>query len=274
MQPPETEIEPSHLDYLGFRLLQPSAALRPYVRSYWYFRSPAPLVVPREEYMHPRGGYGIAFNFGDTLRLDTQPIREPVFLDGTNTVSRKMGFQGAVEVLGVNFHVGEAFPFLAVPLVELRDEITLLDTLDTPSLMVLYGRLYEAKALAERVALIEQWLLDRLALGKARSPIIPATLAALRHNDGQIAIPSLADTFAISQRQLERLYQMQVGMTPKHYARLLRVEAARLALKNLNQKSTTDLAVDLGFYDQSHFIREFSAVIGMTPYRYLARKRG
>ena len=60
-------------------------------------------------------------------------------------------------------------------------------------------------------------------------------------------------------------------MTPKHYSTLLRVETARLALKQINGQSNTDLAVDLGFYDQSHFIHEFSAVVGMTPYSYMQR---
>jgi AraC-like DNA-binding protein len=66
---------------------------------------------------------------------------------------------------------------------------------------------------------------------------------------------------------------MQVGMSPKQYARLLRVETARLALKRMRAPSTTYLAAELGFYDQAHFIREFSAVVGMTPYAYLKRSR-
>ncbi|MBV9789603.1 MAG: AraC family transcriptional regulator, partial [Chloroflexi bacterium] len=69
----------------------------------------------------------------------------------------------------------------------------------------------------------------------------------------------------------ERLYQCQVGMSPKQYTQLLRVEKARLALKRMRQASTLNLAMELGFYDQPHFIREFSAVVGMTPYAYMKR---
>jgi transcriptional regulator GlxA family with amidase domain len=75
-----------------------------------------------------------------------------------------------------------------------------------------------------------------------------------------------------SQRQLERLYQNQVGISPKQYSQLLRVETARLVLGQMNKSSTANLAAELGFYDQSHFIREFSAVIGLTPYAYMKRK--
>src|SRR5260221_299141 len=110
------------LAYLGFQLIPPGPALRSYVRSYWYFRRETPLLAYQEEYMHPQGGFGIVFNFGDRLRLDGQALAEPIFLDGTNTVSRKMGFSGHIEQLGVSFCVGGAYPFLAVPLAELLNE--------------------------------------------------------------------------------------------------------------------------------------------------------
>ncbi len=262
----------AQLAYLGFQLVRPGRLLRPYVRSYWHFRRETPLLTYHEEYMHPGGGFGIVFNFGDKLWLDAQPVTEPVFLDGTNTVSRRLGFLGHVEVMGIRFFEGGAYPFLGIPLHELRNELILLDALDRPGLLRLQARLHEAPSLPARINLIEEWLIDRLALGKERNALIPASLAMLRQGGGHTPIPELARELAISQRQLERLYQSQVGMSPKQYARLLRIDAARLALKHLNEHTTTRLAAELGFYDQSHFIREFSAVIGMTPYTYMRRK--
>jgi AraC-like DNA-binding protein len=256
---------------LGFQRIPPHALLSAYVRHYWTFRRDSPLLAYREAYMHPRGGYGMVFNFGDRLSLDGQVLADPVFLDGSNTVSRKMGFLGRIELMGVSFWEGGAYPFLGVPLVELRDETALLDVLDRPGLMQLYERLAETGSLPGRIQVLNEWLLGRLALGKARALLIPASLAILR--GGVLTIPELAQNLAISQRQLERLYQVQVGMSPKHYAQLARVENARLNLKRMSEQSTTRLAVELGFYDQAHFIREFRAVVGMTPYRYMQRSR-
>jgi AraC-like DNA-binding protein len=225
-----------------------------------------------EEYMHPTGGFGIIFNFGDTLRLDSQPVTEPVFLDGVNTVSRKLGFGGHVELMGVRFHEGGAYPFLGVPLNELRNEMALLDALERPDLLALHARLHEAQSLPARVHLLEEWLIGRLFLGKERNEIIPASLKMLLEAGGHRPIPELAQKLAISQRQLERLYQSQVGMSPKQYSQLLRVETARLTLKQMKGQTTTMLAAELGYYDQSHFIREFGAIIGITPYVYMKRK--
>jgi AraC-like DNA-binding protein len=263
----------SQLAYLGFQLVPPSPLLRPYVGSYWYFRRETALTTYREEYMHPRGGFGLIFNLGDPLRLDTQPITAPVFLDGANTVSRRLGFFGQVELIGVRFQEGGAYPFLGLPLKELRNATTLLEALDEAELLRLQQRLVEARSLSARINLMEEWLLGRLAQGKERQALIPASLARLRGSQGRLPISRLAQEFAISQRQLERLYQNQVGLSPKQYAQLLRVETARLALKQKQVASTTHLAAELGFSDQSHFIREFSAVVGLTPYAYLKRHR-
>lgn len=261
------------LDYLGFRMIEPCQLLRPFIRSFWYFRREAPLTTFHEEFMHPTGGWGIVLNLGDGLYLDNEPVADPIFLDGANTISRKMGFFGRVELLGIRFYEGGAYPFLGLPLNHLKNEISLLDSLATLNLVGLHARLYESPSLASRINLLETWLLRLLARGKERSPLIPYSLTLLRSGSGQASIPTIAQKLAVSQRHLERLYQSQVGMSPKQYARLLRVESARLALKQGAHHTITELAVELGFYDQPHFIREFRAVVGMTPSAYLKRRQ-
>lgn len=260
------------LAYLGFQRVVPAPVLRPYIRSYWYFCSKKSLTSYQEEYMHPTGGFGIVFNFADPVLLDRHTIKETVFLDGANTISRKMGFQGHIELLGIRFYEGGAFPFFAMPLTELRNEIAILEALARPALLDLHERMYDASSLSARITILEQWLMKRLFNGQKRHPLIPASLVKLR-TGCKLSIPDLAQELAISQRQLDRLYRSQVGMSPQKYVQLQRVETARLALKELYHRSTTELAHELGFYDQSHFIREFKAVIGMTPYQYLKRSQ-
>lgn len=85
-------------------------------------------------------------------------------------------------------------------------------------------------------------------------------------------MPTLSERYGISQRQLERLYQTQAGMSPKQSARLSRIEAARSALKNLGDRSLTNLALDLGYYGQPHFIHEFNAGMGISPLAHARRQ--
>ncbi|MFN8530131.1 MAG: helix-turn-helix transcriptional regulator [Anaerolineae bacterium] len=263
---------------LGFHLITPDRRLHPYISALWIFRRETPLQTIREEAMHPTGGFGLLFNLGDALLLDTVPLSTSVYLDGVNTRSRRLYFSGHIDLIGIRFREGGAYPFFGVPLVELQNEHHVLDALREPSLVRLHARLWETPSQAARVAMLEGWLLERLAVGLTRSAIIPESLArlrsqitGLREGDPRLTMPKLAETLAISQRQLEQLYRTQVGITPMEYARLQRVEMARLALKDQKQ-SNTRLAADLGYHDQAHFIRDFSAVIGLTPHAYMLRK--
>ncbi len=265
---------------LGFQLVAPGPVLRPYVREYWSFRADSVQPAYREEFMHPTGGFGLVFNLGDELYLDARPVAAPVFLDGATTRSRRMGFVGHVEVIGIRFHAGGAYPFLAVPLIELQNALNVLELRNDAFLIQLHSRLHETPSLAGRIGLMEEWLVRQLSAGVARSQLIPASLLRLRReievlgqHSGRVSIPKIADDLAISQRQLEHLYRSQVGMTPLQYVRLQRIERARLALSESRQ-SNTHLAAALGFYDQAHFIRDFQSVIGVTPYAYMRRKHG
>jgi AraC-like DNA-binding protein len=268
------------LAYLGFRLIHPHSLLRPYVGDYWSLRREIALPVYHEEYMHPSGGFGIVFNFGDQVYLDTLPITTPVFLDGANTRSRRVGFLGHVEMLGIRFHEGGAFPFLGMPLIELQDEPDMVEPRISASLLDLYDRLRATTTFSARICLIESWLMQRLIGGATLSALIPASLkmlreeiALLRHGNRMSSIATLANDLAISPRQLEHLYRNQVGIAPLQYLRLQRVQLARLALIQKKQ-SNARLAAALGFYDQPHFIREFRSVIGVTPHAYMRRKHG
>jgi AraC-like DNA-binding protein len=205
--------------------------------------------------------------------VDTQTVKAGVFLDGVNTVSRRLGFAGRVEQLGIRFHEGGAYPFLGIPLSEVRNEINLEGRVRDDNLLRLHARAYEESSQKKRINLLEDWLIERLSHGKKRSALIPASIRLLRENAGRLPIAELARELTISQRQLERLYQSEVGMTPKQYARLLRVENARQALKKIKHCTMTRLGANLGYYDQSHFIREFRSVIGITPYAYWKRSR-
>jgi AraC-like DNA-binding protein len=261
---PLSELE-KRLSYLGFRIIPPSPALRPYVESYWLMESQSPLRDYREEFMHPQGGYGIIFNLGDVPLLDKQVLEAPVFLDGANNQSRKMAFIGKVALLGIRFKVGGAYPFLGIPLAELSNQTALMEILGEAAVMPLYEAIANVP-LREQIRLIEAWLLQRLARGKDADRLVWDSLALIRR--GVPSMDALSNRLNMSQRQIERLYQLQVGLSPKYYSRLLRIDAARRALKEPTH-SLTDLGLSLGFYDQSHFIREFKTVIGMTPSAYV-----
>lgn len=79
-------------------------------------------------------------------------------------------------------------------------------------------------------------------------------------------IGDLAATLGLSQDRLEKRFRRLVGTTPRQLATLLRLRralASHRAGKNLSQVS-----IESGYFDQSHFIRDFRAVTGESPRRF------
>lgn len=259
----------ARLSYLGFQLIQPSLPLRPFISAYWLMRREALAGDYHEEFMHALGGFGLVLNFGDEVQLNGERLREPIFLDGANSQSRRMGFSGRTSLLGIRFREGAAYPFFGIPLAELNNQTALIEILGEESFMPLYESL-AGLPLAEKIARIEGWLQARLAIGKGHNHLVWEALRQIK--SGLPSMEALALEINVGQRQLERLFQQQVGLSPKHYARLLRIEAARKQLKQ-PVNSLTELGLSLGFYDQSHFIREFKAVVGLTPSAYILHSR-
>lgn len=260
----------TQLNYLGFRRFPPSPALKPYVQCYWLIQRDDELTDFHEEFWHSSGGFGMVFNWGDDLYTDGVPLPSRHFIGG-NTASQKLGLHGKIEAIGVRFQAGGAYPFWKIPLYELMNGHYAVDLVGNAAMRSQFRRIEDAGTAQARIGLIETWLMRQLADVDERLALIHSSLGWIRQSKGQLAIPSLAERLYISQRQLERLYKTHVGISPKKYARLLRVEQARIAIKRDPMSSATDIGNATGFYDQAHFIREFKAIIGMTPNDYAVR---
>ncbi len=77
-------------------------------------------------------------------------------------------------------------------------------------------------------------------------------------------VPAVARYVGVSSRQLERMFHSELGMGPAAFQRRLRLEYGRWLLDNSSRK-ITDVAIDAGFSDSSHFAREFKTVFGSSP---------
>lgn len=107
-------------------------------------------------------------------------------------------------------------------------------------------------------------LLDARSLTGAEQAVLPLLCA------GQTSVARLAQQAHYSQRQLSRLFLDCMGMGAKTYLRLCRINQILQQLPR-SGLSLTRLAADAGYYDQSHFIRDFKSVCGLSPGAYLKR---
>lgn len=265
-----SEQDSPQLEYLGFQLRKPSPLLQAFVQDYWFIRSRNSSSY-REEFLHPNGGLGTIFNFGDEFFLDDEPIALASVLDGTNSFSRRLNFKGDVYAIGIRFKPSGAYPFFRMPIYEIVDNPYDLTELHINTAKELMEQLYHASYIVEQVRLLDNWLLQLLNENRLVASTVHGAIGLIRQSNGQGFMSDIGDTIGLSTRQLQRQYKENVGISPKQHAKILRVEFARSAIKNLGELPLSHVAHHAGYYDQSHFIREFKSIVGMTPSAYHIR---
>lgn len=258
------------LAHIGYRRVEPGVELREFIDCYWFIEASCRHAAGYNQFLHPDGGLGLFFNYGDTLAFNGQQKDAGAYLDGTNTRSISLGLNGNISAVGIRFKPAGASVFFNLPLTEFKDQQLDLTDVNMQYFSQLYEVLPTQSKLSEKVTTIEQILMQSRLRDKYIAPQMHNAIGALKRSQGRVAVTELARHIDIGQRKLERLFQTQLGMRPGELARALRVRAARSQLKQTDIE-LAEIAYRLGFYDQAHFSKSFKTVVGLTPGAYRLR---
>ncbi len=171
-----------------------------------------------------------------------------------------LSHQGAAGVAAIRLRPAAGSALTGCTAVELAGQFTDLDAV-LGSTEELRERLALAEDDAARVALLESWLAGHVRREPARA--LTAAVAAILRSPAEADLASLASQVGISVRQLERRFAAEVGLSPKTFARMARLQMA-LSLISAGQP-LSDVAVASGYYDQSHMTRDFMHLAETSP---------
>jgi AraC-like DNA-binding protein len=163
----------------------------------------------------------------------------------------------------VFFKEGAAVSFFREPIHELFRESVALDHFMLRSeLLILEEKLQASKTDAEKITLVEQFLISKMN-STLPDPLVVSAISMIYKSRGNIRIKELLAELHISQSAFEKRFRQVVGASPKKFASIVRFKnTIRVYDRN---KSLTDLGYEAGFYDQSHFIKEFKHFTGDSP---------
>jgi AraC-like DNA-binding protein len=174
-------------------------------------------------------------------------------------------------VLGVNFRPGGAFPFLGIPAGELQNGQASLEVLWGSRGRRLRELLLEAPTVAGRFAIVEQALRAQITRPLARHPAVAFALRGFE----SVTAPTVGEVTrqtGLSRRRFIEVFRDQVGLAPKVYWRLQRFRHVLQRVHRAPRVGWADLALECGYYDQAHLIRDFRAFSGLSPSAYLVRR--
>jgi AraC-like DNA-binding protein len=177
-------------------------------------------------------------------------------------------------IVGVHFKAGGAYPFFRLPAGELRDQHIALDDLWGNRAREVRERLLAAPNPDQKLRVMECCLLEQMARPLERNPAVGFALATFRGAPLGCSVGKVTEKIGYSQRHFIAMFNDEVGLTPKVYFRIERFQKLLRRIHTAPAASIdwTEVALDCGYFDQAHFIRDFRAFSGLSPTAYLQQR--
>ena len=263
---------------MHFRQFAPSPALKAVVECLWTLESDGPAAGEIEPVL-PDGCPELIIHFGDRferLHADgTVERQSDLLFAGQLTNQITLRPTGAVATLGVRFHPGSAAAILHMPQQPLQGTTLGMDVLDRRFSRKLAAVRDGSRAPADAVDRIQHFLCARIDARWLDSRVL-AAVAMIRRQHGAVAIDAVANHTEMTRRHLERRFDSLVGISPKRLARIVRFQRALRMLQARPERpgvasSGAATALECGYADQPHFIRDFAELAGCAPGGHLLR---
>jgi AraC-like DNA-binding protein len=241
----------------GLTRYWPSAGLAPFVEHYWVVRWDLDAPRVAETVPHP------------SIHLVLGPGDDEVVGVMRRKFSRTL--EGRGRVLGTKFRPGAFRPFVGHPVSALTDRRVPVAEVFGAAARGLGERALGHPADLEAIAVVESFLQARGALPDAAMDLAGRVAARIADDRSLTRVDRLAHEFHTTVRALQRLFGEYVGVGPKWVIQRYRLLDAVERLAAGQEVDWADLALDLGYADQAHFIRDFRRLVGRSPADYARR---
>lgn len=264
-----------------YETLKPTESLEPFVNCFWYLASPKKSEVASPEIVLPDGRTELIVHFGDFFsKSDHDPNtgggrfqrQEMVLMSGQLTERIWLQSSGEVGVVSARFEPAGAARFFRLPYEKMVDQILDFEKIEPSLTATLQEHVSQAKTPKEKMQVLESMLTERLQSQKDSQEDIFVRQACryIMDSGGEYSVQEIVKLIGYSERQLERKFKKQVGISLKTLSRIARFQKFITLSKSKEYSSLADAAMFCGYYDQSHFIRDFTQFSGVSPLHYLS----
>jgi AraC-like DNA-binding protein len=258
-----------------YRIHRPAPPLSRYVEFFWFFEGLFPDYAT--ERVLPQGCFELVIDLRETPRKwfsdegrDEWREYRGGWLSGTHGKYLVIDVLPNSSMIGAHFRLGGAAAFLPFASNLLTDRVEHLEDIWGSSSLEIRETLLNLATPERKFAALEAFLLQKLrARGGDR---LDGALAQLFSNPNLHSIAQLAQESGISHKQFIAQFRGRVGLTPKHFCRIRRFQSALSEIERSRRVNWAGLAAETGYYDQAHFIRDFTGFSGLKPSSYLTAR--
>jgi len=213
----------------------------------------------------------VMFNLGDDgpqRLINGSLVSEPsVQLWGQTISPFTFTSVGKHAMLGVRFFAHTAACFFDEPVATFNDLMMNFNDVTGPAGRQLYANLRETRSLAQQIALLENFLLVRLthrAPKLAKQQLMQSIVQDMNRPDFLENINTVAARYGLSSRYLQKIFIAYSGLSPALFFKIMRFQKGLQEVSERRLPLTT-IAYRCGYYDQSHFIKDFKQFTGVSP---------
>lgn len=255
----------------------PKEPLRSFVKSIFYYSEYCG--NSKYEIILPDGEPQLVITLDDSIRRVKTNIQDNAsFIELKKSwlkgiFSKPVMFESEQDsaVLCIQFEPFGLSRLLGIPAIEHLESFVPSDLTFGSSINTLREQLFETNSFNEKIVLVENYLKNKLKTTTLKETFVETILKNQKFTN--MSLSNLKENTGYSKKHIISKFKEQVGLTPKSYQRLLNINEAILLLSKLEHSNYTHIAHDCGFYDQSHFIKNFKLITGITPKNYLSAKQ-
>lgn len=254
-----------------YQEIAPSAVLSPFIKCFWILENEKQDSVAGLQKVLPDACPELIIHYGDRFRIRSEGKirRQPyAFLFGPITRYIEIGPSGTTGMIAARFYPGALSAFLSFPVKGIADRYVALDKVFGKEATALERSVRaDGKDHQQMIAVLETFLVARL-LQNGFVPVLKRSTLEQITGRQVVKIEALSEQLHIGRRHLERKFNEQVGMTPRLFLRIVRFQNVFRIIHRKSVRNLTDLTYRAGYFDQSHFHRDFKAFTGMSPKDY------
>lgn len=231
-----------------------------------------PVSLSAERLIIPDGRPTMLINLNDcrsTIQGLDFPMKQfTMLVMGAHNLPVPYRLGSPAKFIYIRFHPFGFNNLLGLTGTELIDRVVDVADLHRESYNSLLNQTLAETTVAGRISRVMEWL-DRRAL-RAQMPLdlVIQTCSQIQRTEGRKPIGELCGTYN-NYKQLQRKFDLHVGLSAKLYARMVRFEAVMEAIRQNPKVDWFDLIARFDFHDQSHLIKEFKQFAGETPTGFL-----
>ncbi len=249
----------------------PSKLLQPYVECYFVWKSDNlryPLLIDSP----PSGYAAVVFNFAGAYKAISKngqtQINSGSFVIGQTLCNYQLEVSEHIDQIGIVFKPTGVYKILDIPGFEIADcRYALADV--SASMANLEDQLMGSPLDQDRITLLDKTLAAKMIAKDLSVDCIDQAANYIVDQKGDVKISEVLEQTYMSRRKFERHFFKNVGLSPKYYARLRRYGFTCSLIAGKREADWSRILHNGGYYDQSHFIRDFKEFSGQSPTDYL-----